>query len=278
MNISTPGIALITGAASGIGRDTAYAFAEAGAAGIVFADRNRAGAEETANKAKEFANNPAYRGYVVVVDVTDEASVQNMVDTAVKEFGRIDYSINSAGLGHETSLPISELSIGEFDRTHDVNSRGLMLCMRAVSKVMSSQEPLKVKGRRAGERSLGRGSIVNMGSANSYVGFGGALPYAASKHAVMGMTKTAALDLVPNHIRVNAICPSWIHTPMMQPDFDRIPGFQNWISQVVPVGRMAELEEVSDYIVFLCSPSGSYINGTGLMIDAGLTLTIHTGL
>jgi len=273
---SVPGIALIIGAASGIGRDTAYSFAEAGVSGIVFADYNEAGAQETAEQCKKFAKNALYRGLVVAVDVTKPASVQEMVDTTVNQFGRIDYCVNSAGHGHDTHLPITEATVEEFDVTHNVNSRGTFLVLRAVTKAMQAQEPLTITSR-SGERSIGRGSIVNMGSANSYVAAPGTFPYVASKFAVMGMTKSAALDCASSGIRVNAVCASWVDTPMVQEDLKNTPGLKQFIEGAVPIGRMAVPEEVSDYVVFLCSPSASYITGTGLLIDAGVTLTLHTG-
>ncbi|KAI1498149.1 hypothetical protein F5X99DRAFT_394395 [Biscogniauxia marginata] len=123
-----------------------------------------------------------------------------------------------------------------------------MLCVRAVAKVMSGQEPLTYTSSRHGTRSLGRGSIMNLGSINSYIAAPGMAPYIASKHAVVGITKSAAMDCMKHHIRVNT---------------------------ATPLRRPAIAEEVADYIVFLCSPSASYINGTGLSIDSGITLTAH---
>lgn len=166
-----------------------------------------------------------------------------------------------------------------------------MLCVRAVSKAMAVQEPLMYRGRH-GQRSLGRGSIINITSVMSFIGARGKLPYAASKHAVMGITKTAgksrmlslgmiflirdaALDNTAHHIRVNAICPAWVDTAMMAADFDKQPELKGIIQAVSPVGRMAVPEEIGDVIVFLSSASASYINGQGLIVDAGLSLTMN---
>ncbi|KAM0804373.1 hypothetical protein BDR22DRAFT_885635 [Usnea florida] len=268
------GVALITGAAGGIGREATLAFAEAGASGIIFADLDEAGAHDSAEQSKSLASHSEYRYLVVHVDITDAESVQAMVDAAVKEFGRIDYSVNCAGIGTSSKLPIADASVEEFDKLAHVNTRGTMLCVRAVSKAMSTQEPLTYQGRH-GQRSLGRGSIINITSVMSFVGNRGKLPYVASKHAVMGMTKTAALDNTPHHIRVNAICPAWVDTPMMARDFAKSPDLKNVINAISPVGRMAVPEEIGDVIVFLSSASASYINGQGLIVDAGVSLTVN---
>ncbi|KAI0835632.1 NAD(P)-binding protein [Hypoxylon sp. FL0890] len=271
------GIALITGAASGIGKETAFAFVEAGAQGVVFADINEKGAEEAAEQSKEYATNENFRPLVIQVDITDEDSVQNMVDTTVKEFGRIDYNINSAGVGNLSSAIAPHLKTDVFSKTVEINIKGTMLCVRAVSKAMAQQEPLTYTSRRWGTRSLGRGSIVNLGSASSYVASAGMLSYTTTKHAVIGLTKSAAIDCSRSLIRINAVCPSWVDTPMVQESVQRVPQLGQMIQAMSPVHRTATVEEVADYIVFLCSPSASYISGTGLPIDAGLTVTAHSG-
>ncbi|KAL9012830.1 MAG: hypothetical protein Q9173_002422 [Seirophora scorigena] len=251
--ISVDGVALITGAAAGIGKETGFAFAEAGA---------------------RVLQAPGVPCIAVKVDIVDEESVDAMVRSAMDEFGKIDYSVNSAGMGNVSGAMTPNVKVDVFSKTIETNGRGTMLCVRAVSKAMAGQEPLTHQGRR-GSRDLGRGSIVNLGSVNSYCAAPGMMPYTASKHAVVGITKTAAIDNGKNGIRVNAVCPSWVDTPMMQASLERIPPLGGIIKAASPLGRAAEPEEVADYIVFLCSPSASYINGTGLIVDAGLTLTMH---
>lgn len=195
-------------------------------------------------------------------------------------------------IGTDSNAPTADASIEEFDKIAHINTRGTMLCVRAVSKAMSTQEPLTYEGR-YGQRSLGRGSIINVTSVMSFIGARGKLPYAASKHAVMGITKTAgktrrcsktnvtvltnyvALDNTSHHIRVNAICPAWVDTPMMARDFEKQPELKGIIQAVSPVGRMAVPEEVGDVIVFLSSAAATYINGQGLIVDAGLSLTMN---
>ncbi|KAI0179463.1 NAD(P)-binding protein [Hypoxylon sp. FL1284] len=241
------GIALVTGAASGIGKDTATAFAEAGTRGVVFADLNEKGAQEAAEQSKKYAANNEFR----------PLAIHKMVDTTTKEFGRIDSSVNSAGvsrlIGNLSLATTPNLNTEFFMKLMEINAKGTMLCIRAVTKAMAQQEPLTNTTARGGTRSLGRGSIVNLGSINGYI----------------------AIDCAKDHIRVNAVCPSWVDTPMMQASLQRVPQLGQIIQSVSPLGRAATVEEVADYIVFLCSPSATYINGTGLCIDAGITVTSH---
>lgn len=280
MNMTAPtaysvtGFALITGAASGIGRETGFSMAEAGVAGIVFADRNEQGARAAAEESKCYAQTPSYRAIAVAVDVTDPSSVQEMVDQTMKEFGRIDYNVNSAGVAMDVRDRIYDASIDEFDKIAAINTKGTMLCMRAVSKAMLTQESVKYQSRN-GERDLGRGCIVNLGSVNSYIAGPKSLPYISSKFAVLGMTKAAAFDCRAEGIRVNAVCPSFVSTPMMQHALNKSSNPEGVKQILGPVGRMAMPEEVAGMIIFLCSPASSYINGTGLLIDAGMSLTSH---
>jgi len=272
---NTNGVALVTGAASGIGRDAAFSFAESGAKSIVFADIDEKGAQESMEASKKYASNPEYHAIAVHVDITKEASVQHMVDTAIQEFSRIDYFVNSAGIGTVATQGIGDIDIDEFDRVLSVNARGTMLCTRAVAAAMLMQEPLSFAGR-YGDRSLGRGSIVNLGSANSYIVVPGRTGYTTAKHAVIGITKTAAVDYASHGIRVNAVCPSWVEGAMTAREAEVTPYLGELVKKVVPVQRMAQPDEVADAILFLSSPAASYITGVGLMIDNGLTLTVRT--
>ncbi|KAI2618439.1 NAD(P)-binding protein [Hypoxylon sp. NC1633] len=270
------GVALITGAASGIGKETAFAFAEAGVRAITFADINEQGAHEAAEESKKYARHASYRSLAIKVNIADEDSVQTMVDTTVKEFGRIDFGVNSAGMGNISGAITPNLKLDVFSKTIETNIKGTMLCVRALTKVMAEQEPLSYTSRH-GTRSLGRGSIINVASVNSYVAAPGMLSYTTSKHALIGLTKSAAIDTMKSYIRVNAVCPSWVDTPMNHASLQRVPQLAQIIKAVSPLQRVAVTEEVADYIVFLCSPSASYINGTSLVIDAGASLTAHVG-
>ncbi|KAL4936752.1 hypothetical protein BDV06DRAFT_216419 [Aspergillus oleicola] len=273
-NIQLPGgIVLITGAASGIGKETALAFAEAGVEGILLADLNEP-TEATIAECQRFSKNPNFRALTVQTDITDEASVAKMVETAVKQFGRVDYCVHAAGMGSISGARTEHLNIEVFDKTFGVNARGTMLVLRAVSAAMAQQGPRNHQSYRHPEttRSLGRGSIVVVSSINGNIAAQGMMAYSASKFAGIGIAKSAAVDNVENHIRVNTICPSWVDTPMMQASIKRFPPLEKMIENVSPLRRAALPEEVADLAVFLSSPSASYVNGSSLVVDAGLTL------
>ncbi|KAI2602117.1 hypothetical protein GGR54DRAFT_625628 [Hypoxylon sp. NC1633] len=270
------GIALVTGAGSGIGLDCAVAFGVEGASGVVFADIDIAAAHRAAEQSKSTATNPAYRVLAVHVDVSNEGSVQRMVDRVREEFGRIDYSVNSAGIGVQQPRPVAETCMAEFERFFSVNVKGTMLCVRAVSQAMKEQE-YRVSEGRTGPRNAGRGSIINMASANSFVAMPEIVQYTAAKHAVLGITKTAALDNAPHGIRVNAVCPSWVETPMADKAFAGNPDMLAAISDGIPMGRIACAEEVSDVVLFLSGPKASYVTGAGWLVDGGTTLRMKIG-
>ncbi|KAL9110820.1 MAG: hypothetical protein Q9227_004620 [Pyrenula ochraceoflavens] len=184
------GVALISGAASGIGLETALSFAEAGAQAVIFADINESGARGGAEKSKALATNPRYRSLVLKFDLADPASVQSLVEDAVKEFGRIDYAVNGAGIGTHVSENIAEISVEEFDKLHTIDNRGTLLFVRAVSQAMLKQDSRTIASRN-GTRDIGRGSIINVASANSLVAVAGQTAYTTAKHAIIGITKTA---------------------------------------------------------------------------------------
>lgn len=268
------GIALVAGAASGIGKDTGFAFAEAGVHAVVFADLNEEGAKQAAAESKKYAKHAEYRAIAVRLDITDEESVKSLVATTVKEFGRIDYAVNSAGIELENYGSFTPaVDVNVIAKMNDVGIKGALLFVSAVMRAMAQQEPRKYSGRH-GERSLGKGSIVLLGSTNSLCAAPGMAAYTAAKHAVIGITRSAAVDAlaVKSEIRVNAVCPSWVDTPMVQDAKKTNPLLGTIIEQISPLKRPATPDEVSDYIVFLCSPSASHINGTALPIDAGITL------
>ncbi|TGO29131.1 hypothetical protein BPAE_0018g00170 [Botrytis paeoniae] len=261
-------------AGGGIGQQAIYSFAEAGARAIAIADINEENAQQAAETARKYATHPDFRTLIIGVDVADAESVQKMIDVTVKEFGLIDYAINWAGVDHLTNEPFAEASIEDFDKVMSVNTKGLMLCVRAEIKAMLAQETRKITSR-SGERDIGREVILNVGSANSYAGLPAKMAYTVSKHAVMGLTKMAALDHAADGIRVNAVCPTWVRTPMVEEECRRNLTVMQMVEAIVPLKRMAEPEEIADVIVFLCSPSASYVTGTEIIIDAGVTLTVH---
>ncbi|KAF1956448.1 oxidoreductase [Byssothecium circinans] len=256
------GVALITGAASGIGKDTAFSFAESGARRVIFADSNDSGAHEAAQSSKRYAINPNYDACAIHVEITDEESVQNMVDETVRKHGRIDNFVHSAGISSKSFTMISGVSLAGFDGVVDVSMKGTLLCNRGVLKLMGSQEPRFFEGRH-GTRDIGRGAIVNVGSMNSLGPLPGKIPYTASKHGVTAITKTAALEGGRLGIRANMR--------------ERNPQLEGLIQKAVPCGRMAMPDEVSETIVFLCSPAASYITGQALVIDNGISLKVRLG-
>ncbi|KAJ4394905.1 hypothetical protein N0V93_004125 [Gnomoniopsis smithogilvyi] len=261
-------------AASGIGRETALAFAEAGAKGVIFADINLDGAQKAADESKQGARHVEYCALAIQLDIANDASVQSLVAAAVNEFGRIDYAVNSAGVDLEKYQSFTPaLDIDVFDKSISINVRGAALFVRSLIGVMSKQEPPTYTGR-YGTRTLGRGSIVLLGSLNSLVPAPGMFAYTTGKHAILGIMKSAAVDALAlqSGIRVNAVCPGFVDTPMAQECIKVNPVVGQAIAGISPLKRAAFPDEVADYIVFLSSPSASFINGTALPIDSGLSL------
>ncbi|KAI2956198.1 hypothetical protein CBS147352_11118 [Aspergillus niger] len=266
------GIALVTGAASGIGKDVCFALAEAGVEASLLADLNLP-TDLTRQECQKFASHSNFRALSVMVDVTDEANVDKMVQGAVSALGRIDYCVHSAGISGNSPTRTASLNIDAFDRSMRTNPRGTMLVLQAVSHAMSLQEPRSYTSTRSNmTRCLGRGSIVVLSSINGLISVPGMMPYAASKHATIGIAQTATVDNFEHHVRVSIVCPSWTDTPMMQRTTSDVPT-REAIAKLCPLGRIAMSEQVSDAVAFLCSPAASFINGESLVIDAGFNLT-----
>ena len=190
MALLIDGVAVVTGAGSGIGRECALAYAAEGARGVVLADRNYDAALEAAHESELVATHATYKALAVAVDVSDGASVDEMVKAAVHAFGRIDYSVNSAGVGVQKHLPVEEADAAEMNRFWQVNVMGTFNCVQAMTKAMKEQSVATVSSR-GREREVGRGVILNLGSCNSYIATRDIVQYTTSKHAVMGLTKNA---------------------------------------------------------------------------------------
>lgn len=174
-------------------------------------------------------------------------------------------------IGVRVANEVADAKVEEFKAMLDVNVTGTFLVTRAVSAVMKLQEAqLTGPG-----RGSSRGTIVNIGSASSFVATPGMVQYTASKHAVVGITKNAALDNAKNAIRVNSVCPSWVDTPMIRRAMEHVEGLGQMIESSVPLGRIALAEEVADAAVFLSSPLSSYVTGCSMILDGGTTLTSH---
>ncbi|KAI1390621.1 uncharacterized protein F4822DRAFT_393758 [Hypoxylon trugodes] len=276
MPFQIDGIAVVTGAGSGIGKACALAYAAEGARGVVVADLNFNAATQVAQESRAIAINKEFIAVPIIVDITNTSSVEKMISAAVEHFGRIDYLVNSAGIGTKEHRTVDQADLSQMNRFWQVNVIGTVNCIQAATRVMKNQDIATVNVRGA-TRQVGRGVILNLGSANSYMATREGSPYIASKHAVMGLTKSPALDLAQHQIRVNAICPGWTRTPMLEDAMNDSPNLsETMMNSVVPLGRTATPEEIADVVVFTTSPRSSYVTGVGCIVDGGATLQVKT--
>lgn len=241
-------VVLITGAASGIGRATALAFAEQGAR-LVIGDVGE-GARDTVEQIKAMGSEAIF----VHADVSNSASVQALVNAAVDTYGRIDAAFNNAGILPPTA-DFADMKEEDFDRIISVDLKGVFLCIKYEIQAM-----LKTGG----------GAIVNTASVAGVIADPGMAPYAAAKHGVVGLTKAAALDYARRGIRVNAIAPGLIRTPMTE-RWLADPQITQALMANSPMGRAAEPEEMAGVVLFLCSPAASFVNGAVWLADGGMT-------
>ncbi|KAI1408767.1 NAD(P)-binding protein [Hypoxylon sp. FL1857] len=265
------GYALIFGGGSGISRAASMTFAKRGARGLMVADINFESATKVANESKAVATHPDFHAEAVQVDVTLPDSVQHAIEATTRAFGRIDYCVNGAGITGETSNVVEHSDV-QFQRVMDVNVRGSFLVLKAVSAAMASQKPLLIDPD-VPARGISRGAIVNMCSVASFAVLPQTVGYVTSKHAVLGLTRTAAYDNIAHNIRVNCVSPSWVDTPMIEDLFARVPPFKELALSQMPMGRMALPEEIADVIVFLCSSGASWVNGSNFTVDGAMTLS-----
>lgn len=245
-------VALITGAASGLGLATAEAFAKAGAS-VVLADANQTAVQEQADRLA----NDGYTTLAIQCDVTDEAQVKAMVDTTVATFGRLDAAFNNAGV-QSPVVEVADAESEEFDRVTAVNLKGVWNAMKYELQQMRQQ---------------GSGTIVNCSSLGGLVGVAGRATYHASKHGVLGLTKSAALDYAARGIRINAVCPGVFSTPMLD---SMISGGEDEMIEAMvkeqPIGRLGQPEELAAAVLWLSSPASSFVIGHGLVVDGGYTI------
>jgi len=243
-------VALVTGAGGGIGLATAEAFAKVGAS-VVLADRD----EERIGKAAEGLRAAGHNAIGVTCDVTDTAQVEAMIERAVSTYGRLDAAFNNAGVNTEAAAFL-ETSDNEFERVMNVNLRGVWNCMKGELRQMMAQ---------------GSGAIVNCSSIGGLKGSRGRSAYSASKHAVIGLTRSAALDYAAQGIRINAVCPGMVNTPMaafVTKNYD--PEIVRRMVAQEPIGRFGEPKEIATAVVWLCSPAASFMVGHAMTVDGGL--------
>ncbi len=243
-------ITLITGGTSGIGRATAVAFAEAGAKVVIAGRRESEGAETV-----KLAEDVGGEAFFVKTDVVREADLQNLVTKTVERFGRLDIAFNNAGV--ELTGPVTEASEEDYRRLFDINVWGVIASMKYEIPAMLQS---------------GGGSIINTSSGVGHVGMPGVSIYTATKHAVEGLTKSVALEVAKQGIRVNAVSPAVIETEMV----DRFAGPQgtemrDGLAAMHPIGRTGHPIEVAKAVLFLASDDASFITGTSLMVDGGFT-------
>ncbi|HZW11993.1 MAG TPA: SDR family oxidoreductase [Noviherbaspirillum sp.] len=241
---------LVTGGASGIGRAAALSFAREGAR-VTVSDVDVAGGEQTVADIRQAGGDAQF----VKADISKSAEVEALIGKVVATYGRLDCAFNNAGIEIE-HLPLAGSDEATFDRIMNVNVKGVWLCMQHEIRQMLQQ---------------GGGAIVNTASVAGLVGAPLQPIYAASKHAVVGLTKTAAAEYSRFGIRINTVCPGIIRTPMLDRALEREPKREKTIVKVHPIGRLGEAQEIANAALWLCSDSASFVTGHQLAVDGGLT-------
>lgn len=244
-------VAIVTGGSSGIGRASAIAFAREGAKVVVASRRIKEG-EETVQLVKKAGSD----GFFIKTDVAKAADIKAMVEKTVATYGRLDYAFNNAGVIEQTPGPLVEQSEETFGRIMDINVKGVWLSMK-----YEIPEMLK----------RGGGAIVNMSSVAGVVGFPGLGIYIASKHAVVGLTKAAAVEYSKSGVRVNAVNPAAIETDMLGHVVGDNAEARAQMAAAHPIGRTGRPEEIADAVIWLCSDKASFVTGHALLVDGGYT-------
>ena len=242
-------VALVTGGASGLGRVSAIALAKEGTM-VAVADVMESEGEATANTITEAGG----RAIFVKTDVTKSGEVEAMVQATVKAFGRLDYALNNAGIDGVRART-ADYPEDVWQQVIALNLTGVFLCLKSELAVMVKQ---------------GSGVIINMSSVAGVTGFPGHAAYTASKHGVIGLTKTAAIDYAKAGIRVNAICPAYTRTPMLTRILEKNPEFEEKLISRVPLRRLGTAEEIAQAVIYLFSDAAAFITGHSLVMDGGI--------
>ena len=245
-------VVVITGAGSGIGEACAMLFA-AHKSNVVLADINLEKAEEVAKKIQSRKG----KAVAIKMDVTNYNEIETNLQKVVDSFGKLDIMVNNAGIMNEMRAPTAEHTFEDWDKVIAINQTGVFYCLKACLKHMMEQD---------------HGSIVNMASLAGIKASGNNLAYSASKFAVVGMTKSAAMEYAPYNIRINAVCPSYTQTPMLDSVVEKQPGIDKKLLRFVPMGRFAEADEIAEAVIWLASDQSKFVTGQTITIDGGLSL------
>ena len=243
-------VALVTGAGTGIGRASAQLLAAKGAK-VLVTDFNDEVGEETVTSIIDAGGEAAY----LHADMSSGEDIQAMVNAAVKRWGRLDCAVNNAGIAGVLGKPLADYPDDIFDKVISVNLKGVFLCMKHEIKQMLTQDS--------------GGAIVNVASAAGLIGLPNAA-YTASKHGVVGMTKSAAIAYSKDKIRINSVCPGYVDTPAIAPALNAGEAVANALIAMHPIGRLGESNEIAEAIAWLCSDAASFMAGHAMAVDGGL--------
>jgi NAD(P)-dependent dehydrogenase (short-subunit alcohol dehydrogenase family) len=242
-------VVMITGAGSGLGKDAAITFAQLGAS-VVISDIN----ENGGNEVVEIIKKEGGEAFFIKADVSNKADVQNLVKGTIDKYSKLDIAINNAGIGGPFK-PMHEYEDEDWDRVVGINQNGVFYCMREELKVMVPQK---------------NGVIINISSIAGLRSMGNGSAYVASKHAVIGLTKSAALEYARLNIRVNAVCPVFTLTPLVDQLFDLGPDMEKKLLQGIPMRRYGQPADITNAILWLAEDSSSFVTGLSLPIDGGM--------